>query len=110
MAPVPKPKPKLRRHFFKEWREFRDLTQEQAGDRLSMDRSNLSRVEAGKIPYGQGLLEAAAEAYGCEPWDILNVNPFKAGDVVDLVKLMKDADPTERAEILGFARGRLRAK
>lgn len=109
MAPVSKPKPKLRKHFLKEWRMFRGLTQEQAESRLGMDRSNLSRIEASKIPYSQGLLEAAAEAYGCEPWDILNVNPFMAGDVVDLVKLLKDADPAERAEIIGFARGRLRA-
>ena len=33
MAPVPKPKRQLRRTFLREWREFRNLTQEQAAER-----------------------------------------------------------------------------
>lgn len=107
MAPIKKPRPRLRRTFLKEWREFRQLTQEQAADRLNMDRSNLSRAERGEIPYSQPLLEAAAEAYNCEPWDILNVNPQKEGDVVDLTSILKQATPEDRAAIVGFARGRV---
>ena len=110
MAPVKKPRPKLRRTFLKEWREFRRLTQEQAAERLDMDRSNLSRVERGEIPYSQALLEAAAVAYDCEPWDVLNVNPLKEGAVVDLTSIMKQATPEQRAEIIGYARGRLGSK
>jgi transcriptional regulator with XRE-family HTH domain len=107
MAPVKKNRPKLRRTFLREWREFRGLNQEQAGERLNMDRSNLSRVERGEVPYSQGLLEAAAEAYDCEPWDLLNVNPLKEGDVVDLTVMLKSAQTELRAEIIGFAKGRL---
>lgn len=110
MVLVRKPKPKLRRTFLKEWREHRRLTQEQAAERLDMDRSNLSRVERGEIPYSQALLEAAAVAYDCEPWDLLNVNPLKEGEVVDLTRIMKQATPEQRAEIIGYARGRLGAK
>lgn len=109
MPPVAKPKRQYRRTFLKEWREYRGLSQEQASERLEMDRSNLSRVERGQIPYSQGLLEAAAEAYSCEPWDLLNVNPLKAREVVDISDLLKKATPEERAEILGYARGRLKA-
>lgn len=86
---------------------FRDLTQEQAAERLDMDRSNLSRVERGAIPYSQGFLEAAAEAYMCEPWDLLNVNPLKEGDVVDITNILRNASPELKAEIIGYARGRL---
>lgn len=110
MVLVRKPKPKLRRTFLKEWREHRRLTQEQAAERLDMDRSNLSRVERGEIPYSQALLEAAAVAYDCEPWDLLNVNPLKEGEVVDLTRIMKLATPEQRAEIIGYARGRLGSK
>lgn len=74
-----------------------------------MDRSNLSRVERGHIPYSQGLLEAASFAYQCEPWDLLNVNPLKQREVVDLTDLLRDAPPEVRAEILGYARGRLKS-
>lgn len=87
----------------------RKLSQEQAADRLDMDRSNLSRIERGHLPYSQGLLEAAAFAYRCEPWDLLNVDPTKEREVVDISDLLKKATPEERAEILGFARGRIRS-
>lgn len=100
----------MRRTFLKEWREKRRLTQEQAAERLNIDRSNLSRVERGEIPYSQPLLEAAAYAYDCEPWDILNVNPLKEGEVVDITAIMKRASPEQRAEIIGYARGRLGSK
>lgn len=102
-------RPKLRKTFLKEWREYRGLTQEQAADRLEMDRSNLSRVERGQVPYSQGLLEAASIAYACEPWDLLHVDPNKEGDVIDLTRLLKDAPPEKRAEIIGYARGTLKS-
>jgi len=108
MPPIRKPQRQLRRHFLQQWREFRGLTQEQAADRIGWDRTTLGRVEKGRIPYGQGLLEAAAEAYDCEVWDLLNVDPTKQGEVVDFTALLKMASPEERAEILGFARGRLK--
>lgn len=107
MAPVKKHRPRLRRTFLREWREFRHLTQEQAAERLDMDRSNLSRLERGEIPYSQGVLEAAATAYDCDPWDLLNINPTKEGEVVDFTAILKHATPEQRAEILGYARGRI---
>ncbi len=108
MVAVKKNRHKLRRTFLREWREFRGLSQEQAGARLGMDRSNLSRIERGEVPYNQALLEAAADAYDCEPWDLLNVNPLMDGDVIDLTAILKSAPPELRAEIIGFAKGRLR--
>jgi transcriptional regulator with XRE-family HTH domain len=98
---------KLRLTFLRQWRKFRHLTQEQAGERMGIDYSTLGRIERGIIPYSQQVLEAAASAYNCEPWDLLNVDPFKEGRVVDLVQIMKEADPETAAEIIGFARGRL---
>jgi transcriptional regulator with XRE-family HTH domain len=109
MPSVKKPSRQLRRHFLKEWREFRGLTQEQAAARVDLDRTTLGRIENRRVPYSQGLLEAAAEAYDCEPWDLLNVDPTKEGAVIDLTALLKSATPEEQAEILGYARGRLKA-
>lgn len=110
MPPVKKPKPQFRKTFLKEWREYRGLTQEQASDRLDMDRSNLSRVERGQIPYSQGLLEAASIAYMCEPWELLNVNPLKEGAVVDLTHQIARADPDVQRQISEFAKFLLRGK
>jgi transcriptional regulator with XRE-family HTH domain len=91
---------RFRRTFLKQWREYRQLTQEQAAERIGMDRSNLSRLERGDIPYSQGVLEAAADAYSCEPWDLLNYDPFKAGEVVDIVKLIDEKNRATAIRLL----------
>ena len=75
MAPVSKPKRKLRRTFLKEWRDYRMLTQEQAAERLNVSRSLLSKIENAQSPYTQGFIEAAAEAYGCDVPDLLMRDP-----------------------------------
>lgn len=105
--PLPQKKRELRRTFLREWRQYRNLTQEQAAERIGIDHSTLGRIERRLVPYSQGMLEAASEAYNCEPWDLLNVDPFKAGDVVDLTRILKDRDPTVIAEIIGYAKGRI---
>lgn len=102
MPRVAKKKRVLRRHYFKEWREHRGLTQEQAAARLDLDRTTLGRVENRRTPYSQAILEAAAEAYGCEPWDILNVDPGKEGLVVDMIDRFRSSDPAEQKAALDF--------
>lgn len=93
MAPIPKPKRERTKHFLREWREYRQLTQEQAIGRLNWSQSKISRLESGLTPYNQDDLEAAGEAYDCTPWELLSVNPLKAGDVIDIMSLLKDRDP-----------------
>lgn len=74
------------------WREYRNLTQDQVVDRLVAheddklpgSKAQLSKIENGKSPYSQRLLEALADIYSCEPWELLARNPFKEGEVVAL--------------------------
>ena len=110
MAPVPKPKRQRTKHYFKEWREKAGLTQEQAMGRLGWSQSKISRIESGKTPYNQDDLAAAAHAYGCSEVDLIEVNPLKEGEVVDLMRLLKDADPSVQKEILDFAAFKLNQK
>lgn len=93
MPPVKKPKPKLGTTYLKQWREYRNLSQEVAADRIGISRPNLSKIENGAVPYSQPILEAAAFAYRCEVGDLLSVNPFKEGHVIDILELLKDRDP-----------------
>ena len=51
------------------------MTQEDAANRLDIDRTTLGRIEVGKVPYNQDFLERAAFAYGCEPDELLRVDP-----------------------------------
>lgn len=78
--------------YFKEWRKYRHLTQEQVIDRLAamedplipQTTASLSRLENGKQPYTQRSLEALAEVYQCEPEQLLGRDPYKEGEVIDM--------------------------
>ena len=81
----------LKRHFLKEWREFRELDQEQAASRLDLSRTQLSKIENRRSPYSQGLLEAAAEAYNCTVADLLMRNPLNKDAPWSLYETLRKA-------------------
>ena len=93
---IPKPKRSRTKHFFREWREYRKLTQERAMERLGWSQPKISRIERGETPYSEDDLYAAAHAYQCTPTDLIEVNPLKDGDVVDLMRMIRDANPQQR--------------
>ena len=65
--------------------------------------ANLGRIETFQQPYSQEILEAAAVALGCEVEDILTIDPTKEGEVVDMLRLMRQKDPaTVRAILTGL--------
>lgn len=64
------------RHFIKEWRKHRNLTQDQLAERIGVDRTYVSKIEAGKKRYDQPFLEAAAEALNCDPASLIMRNPL----------------------------------
>lgn len=102
MPPVKKPTRQRRRHYIKEWREYRNLTQEQVADRIGVSATTFGRIENNQVPYNQDFLEEAANALMCEPWDLLNVNPNIEGKVLDALDAFKRFDPKEQSEALDF--------
>jgi len=104
MPSVPKPKRRRQKHFFKEWREYCELSQDRAVERMGWSKSKLSRIENGLTPYNEDDLYAAAEAYSTTPESILTINPLKDGDVVDLVRILRGADPEQRTLIADLAK------
>jgi transcriptional regulator with XRE-family HTH domain len=67
-----------RRHFIREWREFRGLTQEQLADAIDATKASISRIEAMKQGYTQDNLEAMADALGTHPGALLSRKPTEA--------------------------------
>jgi transcriptional regulator with XRE-family HTH domain len=63
------------RHFIKEWRKHRGLTQEMLAERMGIVRSYISHIENGKRRYDQFFLEAAADALACQPADLIMRDP-----------------------------------
>lgn len=77
MPPVKKPEHVRQRHFMHEWRTHRDKSQEEVADMLGIDRTTYSKIERGKLPYNQDFLERLSVVFGCDPADILSVDPMR---------------------------------
>lgn len=101
------PRKQHRKTFIREWRKYRNLTLEQLADRVDMQASALSYLERGQSAYTQGTLEALADALMTSVPSLLTVDPNKEGEVVDLMRILQNASPEDRAEIVGYAKGRL---
>lgn len=108
MPPVQKPKRARRRHFLREWREYRQLSQETAAERLEIDQSTLSRLERGETPYNQDFLEMAAYAYGCEVSDLVMRNPLDNEALWALIDVLRKASPQRQSEIAAVAQALLK--
>lgn len=105
MAPKkvrPRPKaPQYRRTFIRQWREHRGLTLEQLADRVETTHASLSRIERGRQPYSQALLEALAEALQTDPPSLLMRNPQ---DPEGIWSIWDQAKPGERQMIVDIAK------
>lgn len=64
MAKVKKHRRPLGRHYIREWRDEKGLTQDQLAERIGLSRTQISRIENHKQGYSQEMLEAIAEALG----------------------------------------------
>lgn len=74
-SPGPTIRGMKRRTFIREWRKYRNLTQEQLASRVDMVPSNLSMLERGVRGYTQDTLEALAMALQTDAASLLMRNP-----------------------------------
>jgi len=101
VTPRFKPAVARRRIFLKQWREYRNLTQEQLAERVGWSVGNVSQLERGLQGYSQEGLEALAEALQCDPGQILTVDP--SGDEA-IWSIWERAKPGERQMIVEIAK------
>lgn len=89
--------PKVRRrHFIREWREYRNLNQDQLAERIGTTGANISRVENGKQGYTQDFLEACADALMTDAASLLIRDPT---DREAMWSIWDQAKPAERDQI-----------
>lgn len=93
--------------FIREWREYRGLSLRRLADRIDTDgdddalsHASIGRIEQGKQPYSQPILEALAEALQVSVVDLLSVDPTKEGEVVDLMRLIDDKNRDQAIRVL----------
>jgi transcriptional regulator with XRE-family HTH domain len=111
MAKRAQPQPKkaqFRRTFIRQWRQHRGLTLEQLADRvrtindaLETTHASLSRIETGKQPYNQLLLEAIAEALQTDVASLLIRDPSAPEGIWSV---WDEAKPGERQTIVDIAK------
>ena len=70
-----RPKRARRQTFLRQWREYRNLTQDDLAERLETSKASISRIEAGQQAYTQDFLEACADALRTDPASLLMRNP-----------------------------------
>lgn len=98
---------KYAKTFIREWREFRGLSLRRLAARLELDgpddtfsHASIGRIETGKQPYTQPILEALASALNVSVTDLLSVDPNKDGEVVDLMRLLNDRNREAALKVL----------
>lgn len=101
MAKIKSNETARRRTFFREWREFRSLTQEQLAERLDVSVGLISQLENRKVNYTQATLEALAQALNCEPADLLIRDP---SDPEGIWSIWDHAKKGERQQIVELAK------
>lgn len=107
---VPVDKPLFKRTYIKEWREKRGLSlrrlaerlEETPGGDLLISHASIGRIEKGKQPYSQPVLEAIATALGVPAYMLLEVNPDKDGDVIDITLRLNKAPPELRDQAVSI--------
>ena len=93
--------PMASRHFIREWRKHRGLSQEHLAERIGMNRAYLSKIESGKRRYDQPFLEAAADVLRCEPADLIVRDPSDPDGIWSIWDQLK---PVERSQVVEIAK------
>lgn len=65
-----------RTYFFRQWRKFRGLTQEELAEMVGVSAPSISQLERGVQGFTDSTLEALASALACNPGDLLMRNPL----------------------------------
>jgi transcriptional regulator with XRE-family HTH domain len=97
------------RHYVKQWRKKRDLTQERLAERVDRSRGLISQIETGETELTEEMIYALADALRADPGDLFDVNPEKEGLIVDITDLLRGKSAAVQAEVLGFVRGLVRS-
>ena len=76
---------------------------------MEVEQPTISRLESGEIRYNQDTLERLALAYGCDPEDLLAINPLEPDKPRLIYAKLRDAGPVMQARALKVLEALLKA-
>ena len=91
---------RFRQIHLRAWRDFRGLSQETLAARVNSTAATISRLENGRQPYTQPLLEALAEALDCNPADIIMRPPGASTSLDRAIEGLSDAQRRQAEAII----------
>ena len=91
----------LGRTFLKEWRLYRGFTLDGLAERMGTSHANLSRVERGKSPYNQYVLEHLADVLRTDPASLLSREPNATEEIW---AIWEQASPEQRQMLTEIAK------
>ncbi len=108
------PERTLGKTYIRQWRLKRKLSLRQLANRMEVEpggalvvsHASLGRIEQGKQPYSQEILEAIAGALQVSKAALLEINPEKEGEVIDLLRVLDDAKRAQALDYIRFLVGR----
>jgi transcriptional regulator with XRE-family HTH domain len=86
----------------RQWREYREMTLERAGEAVGMSHAQLGRIERGLQPYNQELLERLADLYRTEPASLIMRDPTNEDAMWSLWDQAQEAERKDTAKYLEF--------
>lgn len=70
--------------YLRQWRQHAGRSLESVAEKMGITHGQLSRIERGKSPYSQNILEIAAIEYKCTVQDLLTRKPDEADNVFSM--------------------------
>jgi transcriptional regulator with XRE-family HTH domain len=98
--PYRKSKQSQTRHFIKEWRTARGLTQERLAARIDTSAGNISMIENGRQGYTQAMLEAIAAALDTDAASLIMRNPLDPEGIWTVWEQIPSTDRARAIEVL----------
>jgi transcriptional regulator with XRE-family HTH domain len=94
------------KHFIREWRRHRGLTQDELANAIRVDRTYLNKIERGKRRYLPSVLEAMAETLDCAPGDLISRSPEHSSELETLYLSLNEEDRSRAIAVLKTVFGR----
>jgi transcriptional regulator with XRE-family HTH domain len=100
-------KPIHRPTYIRQWRQHRGYSLDKLADMVPMDKSNLSKVERGILPYNQEMLERLADALMTDAASLIMRDPTRDGAIWSI---WERASQGERVQIEAIAQALIAAR